>query len=139
MTDSSASPAIELADRFAIHELLALYGHLIDEREWTRLAEIFTDDVVFDASDFGAEVVNGRDRLVEVWSRPDAGHPLAHHASNIVLLGSAGPDSIDVLSKGLGVGPNGRVASIVYRDVVRQTDSGWRIARRTATLRRPTT
>ena len=31
---------LDIADRLAIHELLALYGHLIDERQWSRLDEI---------------------------------------------------------------------------------------------------
>jgi hypothetical protein len=43
---------------------------------------------------------------------------------------------VRVLSKGLGVGPNGRVGSVVYRDVVERTPQGWRFVSRTAQLRR---
>ena len=57
-------------------------------------------------------------------------HPLAHHATNIIV--SEDPDgTVRVLSKGLGVGPNGRVGSVVYRDVVVRTSAGWRFAART--------
>ncbi len=47
---------IDLADRFAIHELLALYGHLIDQRCWDELGQVFTTDVLYDATDFGQPI-----------------------------------------------------------------------------------
>ena len=71
----------------------------------------------------------------ELWSRPDAMHPLAHHATNIVVSTDA-DGTVRVLSKGLGVGPNGRVGSVVYHDVVERTQAGWRLAARSAVLRR---
>ncbi len=43
---------------------------------------------------------------------------------------------VRVLSKGLGVGPNGRVGSVTYRDIVVRTSAGWRFAARTGELRR---
>jgi hypothetical protein len=70
-----------------------------------------------------------------VWSAPEAAHPLAHHATNILV--SEDPDgTVRVVSKGLGVGVNGRVGSVVYRDVVEKTAAGWRFLSRTAQLRR---
>jgi hypothetical protein len=122
-------------DILAIHELLALYGHIIDEREWSRVGELFTARTVYDMSEFGLGVVHGAQAIRELWSRPDAMHPLAHHASNILLSEDA-DGTVRVLSKGLGVGRNGRVGSVVYRDVVERTDAGWRFAARTAYLRR---
>jgi SnoaL-like domain len=123
------------ADILAIHQLLALYGHIIDEREWQRVAELFTASAVYDMSEFGLGVFHGAQSIGELWSRPDAMHPLAHHATNIVV--SEDPDgTVRVLSKGLGVGPNGRVGSVVYRDIVERTPAGWRFAARSARLRR---
>jgi hypothetical protein len=127
---------IELDARIAIGELMALYGHVIDERDWPRMHEIFTEDAVFDASDFGSPPIHGRDRIAAVWASPQTQHPVAHHATNIVIT-EAADGTVRVLSKGLGVGPRGRVGSIVYRDIVRLTAEGWRIAERIATLRRP--
>jgi hypothetical protein len=50
---------------------------------------------------------------------------------------SEDPDgTVHVLSKGLGVGPNGRVGSVVYRDVVERTPAGWRFGERKGRLRR---
>jgi ketosteroid isomerase-like protein len=35
-------------DRLALHELVALHGHLFDMGELDRLDELFTEDVVYD-------------------------------------------------------------------------------------------
>jgi hypothetical protein len=43
--------------------------------------------------------------------------------------------TVRVLSKGLGVGRNGRVGSVTYRDIVRRTAAGWRFAARAGELR----
>jgi hypothetical protein len=126
---------LDVADTLAIHELLALYGHIIDERQWQRVDELFTATTVYDMTEFGLGKVVGASAIRALWSRPDAAHPLAHHATNIVI--TAGADgTADVLSKGLGVGPNGRVGSVVYRDTVERTTAGWRFAARTGELRR---
>jgi hypothetical protein len=126
---------LEARDTLAIHELLALYGHIIDERQWARAEELFTPRTVYDMREFGLGVVQGTAAIGELWSRPNAAHPLAHHATNILV--NVDPDgTVRVLSKGLGVGPNGRVGSVVYRDVVERTPQGWRFVSRTAQLRR---
>jgi SnoaL-like domain len=126
---------LEAAETIAIHQLLALYGHIIDEREWLRVEELFTADAVYDMSEFGLGVIRGATAIRELWSRPDAIHPLAHHATSIVV--SEDQDGrVRVLSKGLGVGPNGRVGSVVYRDVVVRTAGGWRFTERKAQVRR---
>jgi hypothetical protein len=122
-------------DTLAIHELLALYGHIIDAREWQRVDELFTATARYDMREFGLGLVEGAAAIRELWSRPDAMHPLAHHATNIVVSTNA-DGTVQVLSKGLGVGPNGRVGSVVYHDVVERTQAGWRFAARSAVLRR---
>lgn len=127
---------LDVADRLAIHELLALYGHLIDERRWDDLDQVFTVDLVYDAVDFGIEVTTSLEALRAQWSGDESMHPLAHHATNIVITEDA-DGTVRVLSKGIGVGPKGRVGSVTYRDVVtRAEDGGWRLAQRTAVLRR---
>jgi len=123
------------SDSLAIHQLLSLYGHVIDEREWQRVDELFTATALYDMSAFGLGVVRGASAIRELWSRPGATHPLAHHATNIVI--TEDPDgTVRVLSKGIGLGANGRVGSVVYRDIVERTPAGWRFTSRTAQLRR---
>jgi hypothetical protein len=125
----------DTAGILAIHELLGLYGHIIDAREWQRVDELFTHDCTYDMTEFGLGVVHGAKAVGALWAGADAAHPLAHHATNIIV--SEAPDgTVRVLSKGLGVGPNGRVGSVTYRDVVVRTAGGWRFAARTGELRR---
>ena len=47
-------------DKLAIHALISLYGHIIDDREFSRVHELFTEDAVYDVSDFNAGVYTGR-------------------------------------------------------------------------------
>ena len=127
---------IDTADRLAIHELLGRYGHVIDERRWSDMELVFTDDVVYDSTDLGGEITRTLDELRARWSGDESLHPLAHHATNIVV--TEDPDGVvRVLSKGIGVGRKGRVGSVIYRDVVVRTEAGWRLSYRRAELRRP--
>jgi 3-phenylpropionate/cinnamic acid dioxygenase small subunit len=120
----------------AIQELLGLYGHLIDQRRWDDLVDVFTDDVFFDASSFGSPVTTSYRELMNHWRSEQAQHPLAHHVTNIVIREDR-DGTVRVLSKAIGVGRNGRVGSATYDDVVVKTSNGWRLTRRVATLRRP--
>jgi hypothetical protein len=53
---------ISVEDRLAIRELLALYGYIIDERQFSRTGEIFTADARCDVTDFGKGVCHGPGR-----------------------------------------------------------------------------
>lgn len=135
MFDVPAPSSVPPEDVLAVYDLLGRYGHLIDERAYERLVEVFTEDCVYDATDFGGEVLHGSAAVVEQMRTSDS-HPLAHHATNILV--AANPDgTLAVLSKGIGVGPRGRVGSVVYEDTARRTAAGWRLAARRAVLRRP--
>ena len=127
---------MDVGDRLAIHELLGLYGHLIDQRRFGELELVFTEDAVFDATDFGHPVTTSLEELRAHWSSDAAMHPLAHHATNVVVTQDE-DGTVRVLSKGIGVGERGRVGSVTYYDVVRNTDQGWRLSYRRAELRRP--
>ena len=126
---------IDAADRLAIHELLGLYGHVIDERRWDDMGLVFTDDVVYDPTDFGQEITRSLEELRAAWSGDLSVHPLAHHATNIVIT-EDDDGTVGVLSKGIGIGFKGRVGSVVYRDVVVKTEAGWRLKYRRAELPR---
>ncbi len=127
---------MEVADRLEIHELISRYGHIVDERAWHRVAELFTGDARYDMTDFDMGTATGPDAIVAMWTGPLADHPLAHHATNVVI--DVDPDgTVHVTSKGIGVGAGGRVGSVTYRDIVTRTDEGWRITERVGILRRP--
>lgn len=128
---------LDVADRLAIHELIGLYGIVIDERDWERVGELFTDDVVYDMSELGLGTLHGVAAVLHLWRSREDLHPLAHHATNIVVTAGADRDTARVISKGIGVGRKGRVGSVTYRDLLRRTPQGWRIASRHARLRQP--
>lgn len=128
---------LEPGDYIAIHQLVDLYGHVLDEREFSRARELFTEDVVYDLDDFGAGVLHGVAAVVEQWRKPGT-HPLAHHAANVVITEDA-DGTVHVVSKGIGVGPRGRVGSVTYRDKAVRTPDGWRLSHRAAAMRRPET
>jgi hypothetical protein len=122
---------LEVRDVLEINDLIR-YGHIIDERQWSRMEELFTEDVVFDMADFNGQVLTNLEAVRKVWSGMD-GHPLAHHATNILI--EADGDEIRVLCKGIAMYPD-HVGSTVYRDRLRKTPAGWRIAHRVAKKRR---
>jgi hypothetical protein len=129
---------VGIEDRLDIHELLALYGHLIDDRRWDELDRVFTADAVYDGTDFGMPVTHSLAELLAEWTS-EAGlsrHPVAHHATNVVLA-DRDDGTVLVRSKGIGVGPGGRVGSVTYADEAVRTDAGWRLRSRTVTLLRP--
>ena len=132
---------IDLADRFAIYELIALYAHVIDSREYGRVNELFAADGIFDMSLNGHEPVEGPDAiraLMMDWHEKtsQSGEPLAiaHYGTNIVITPND-DGTCNVVSKGISFWTGekvGRVAAGIYRDVVVKTADGWRFKRRAA-------
>jgi 3-phenylpropionate/cinnamic acid dioxygenase small subunit len=118
-------------DRLAIHELIALHGHLVDAGEFDRLGELFTDDFAYDVSALGAGVLEGAEAFTEASRALGDDNPLGHHVTNVIVTAER-DDGATVRSKGIGVRADGTSGSVVYEDVVRRTSAGWRIARRTA-------
>jgi hypothetical protein len=131
---------LSVEDRLELHELVSLYGHLIDDRRWADLEQVFTPDAVYDAADLGLPVTRSLADLLAQWTSPEGmeRHPVAHHATNVVVSEDA-DGTVRIWSKGIGVGPGGRVGSVAYRDVAVRTREGWRLAERVVTLRRPDT
>ncbi len=125
-------------DERELVRLVNLYGHLIDQRRWDDLGLIFTADLAFDASDFGAPVRTSLAQLRSDWAALGHGHPIAHHATNIVITPAA-EGSADIHSKGLCLRADGSTFSAVCQDKAVRTAEGWRICRRTASLRRAPT
>jgi 3-phenylpropionate/cinnamic acid dioxygenase small subunit len=125
---------LSVEDRVAIHELIALHGHLVDAGEFDRLGELFTDDFVYDVSAFGAGELRGAEAFAEGSLALGDDNPLGHHVTNVIVTAATDDEAV-VRSKGIGVRADGTSGSAVYEDVVRRTPAGWRIARRTAVPR----
>ena len=130
MTDMDARLR-RLEDRFAIQDLVVTYATLLDDRQWTRVGELFTRDGVF-ASPNSTTV--GRDAIVSnfevklapyTWTLHDPhGHAVEFddddHARGTVIGYSE-----------LGNADMSLCTSIRYLDDYRREDGRWRFARRT--------
>jgi hypothetical protein len=125
----------DLADRLALHELVARHGHLVDAGDLASLDEVFLPDVAYDVTDLGGTVMAGLVEVEAASRRLGDGNPVAHHVTNIVVT-SLTDDVAHVMSKGLGVAGDGTVGSVVYDDEAVRTPTGWRIRRRTVRARR---
>lgn len=95
-------------DRLAIHELVALHGHLMDDGAFDRLSELFTDDFAYDVTAYGFGVLRGYAAFAEAARTLGDGNPLGHHVTNIVVSEDA-DGTVRVRSKGLGVPVDGPV------------------------------
>jgi 3-phenylpropionate/cinnamic acid dioxygenase small subunit len=128
---------MDASDIIEVHQLLGLYGHLLDDGVWDRFAELFEPDAELDYTGVRApQVYRGRDEIVE-WFR-GGNHPSAHHVTNIVVLDDAG--IVRVKSKFLA--PYTRPSHDPlrwyggdYDDVVAESHQGWRFRRRICTGR----
>jgi len=76
-------------DLFDIQQLIHLYGHILDECEFARVGELFTEDALYDVAHFGSGVHRGTAAIGALWADPEAKHPLGHHATNIVITEEA--------------------------------------------------
>jgi SnoaL-like domain len=127
---------LSVEDRLAIQELVALHGHVVDDRRPEDLHLLFTADAVYDVRDYGLDRVTGLPALQRLCAERPGEQPIGHHVTNVVVTEL--PDGrVGVRSKGLAVMADGRAGTVVYDDVVIGTDAGWRIAYRT--IRKPRT
>lgn len=122
--------ALSTDDRLAIYELITLHGHLVDEGGFDRLAELFTDDFVYDVEALGFGSLEGADAFTKASLALGDDNPLGHHVTNALVIDDEG-DRATVRSKGIGILADGTSGTVVYEDFVRRTTAGWRIARRT--------
>lgn len=128
---------LSIEDKFELHELAGRYGDIIDDRNWSALDTIFTEDAVFEVIDL--VTMNG---LTEIkrYMAEDGRHPLAHLITNIHV--EEGNGHIKLFSRGIFPfssdtgGAGHRVFYGSYYDEVLKTPNGWRISHRIFSTRR---
>ncbi len=123
----------ELDDRLAIGELLANYGHVLDDLAHDRYPEIFTDDAVFDMSAFGRPSLNSRAEIANAFQ----GRNLYGHLTTNIVIEELTRDSARVRSKYIGFANDGGIQTGDYFDVVVRTEHGWRLKVRRPVARTP--
>jgi 3-phenylpropionate/cinnamic acid dioxygenase small subunit len=124
---------MDSADRIELHELPGRYGDAIDDRDWDRLGQIFTEDAVFDLTDLGEPRLDG---LAEIkrYMAEDAKHPRTHLMTNIYVDEMA--EGVRLLFRIVALLPDRVVGTASYYDDVVKTADGWRVHHRVITLRR---
>jgi SnoaL-like domain len=122
---------LSVTDRLDIHELIALHGHLADDRRPDRLDELLTADAVYDISDFGMGTVEGLDAIRALFELRPGEQPRGHHVTNVVIVDAAEDGhSAHIRSKGIAVMADGTASTVIYADTVVRTERRWRISRR---------
>ncbi len=114
----------------AIHDVVVRYGFVVDDRDWERMSEVFTEDAVIDFRDQRADPprgltpIIGRDEIVRQF-RDVLTHPFQHM---IVARTIDDVSDREVVVRGKALCPvPGAIIDFEYRDVVVLTDDGWRI------------
>lgn len=111
-----------------INQVMGLYAHVIDGKQWHRLDELYTEDGVFDLTGLiGSEVrFEGIDAIKGFLTSSPM--PLAHIATNAYVFEEDG----EVRSRGKWFIPTdeGAISGGVYRDRWEKTGNGWRLKER---------
>jgi hypothetical protein len=119
---------LDPADIIEINQVMGLYAHVIDGKQWHRLDELYTEDGVFDLSGLlGSEVrFEGIDAIKGfLTSMP---MPLAHIATNTFVYEEG--DEVRGRAKWFMPTDEGTVSGGVYRDRWTKTPKGWRLQER---------
>jgi len=125
--------ALSIADKIELMELAGRYGDAIDDRNWSALDTVFTDDATFSVPGIGAEMV-GLEGIKSFMDENEHLHPAAHLMTNIHSF-EAG-EGVELRFRGI-LPANERAedgsATIIhgsYYDKVVKTDQGWRVKTR---------
>ncbi len=124
---------IDIADRLELHELPGRYGDAIDDRNWDRLRDIFTDDAVFDLTGVGARRLEGIDDIVH-FMNIEASHPKTHMMTNIYV--DEQEETVTMNFRIVALLGKGLVGTASYYDRVVKTDHGWRVQHRECMIHR---
>jgi hypothetical protein len=127
---------LSIEDRMTIAELIQLHGHFTDAGELHRYPEIFTADVEYDVTDFGAGVLHGLVEGEQAARQFGNANPVGHHVTNVVVAVDEIDGSVRASSKGIAINADGSAASVIYEDRLRRTAAGWRIYARKVLARR---
>ena len=137
--------AISLEDRAAITDVLYLYAHYADTKQFKRMSELFTEDTV---CDYGV-ILNGRQALLDFLVGFEGILATSHNMCNILIDGDG--DKVRVNSHVMAwhmfdrssdpSDPNGPREELLmyggYEDELVRTAKGWQLSKRRALEYRP--
>ena len=120
-------------DRAEIEQVIAAYGHVVDDNAWTSAHLVFAENFVFDFSHFGRPNLNG---VSELRAALKGRKVYSHHSTNVAIFEDE-DGVVRVRSKFIGFPVEGAPISGDYRDEFVRTPAGWRLRRRRSNVREP--
>ncbi|MBS0380333.1 MAG: nuclear transport factor 2 family protein [Proteobacteria bacterium] len=122
-----------LEDRAAIHELVARYAVVIDDRDLEGIGALFTKDGAFRSKD-GVMQARGREAVLEQFRGRFAALRVSNHFSHDHIIGfGSDPDAATgLVTAHAEVWRNGRalIAALRYEDAYRRESGRWCFADR---------
>jgi len=127
----------EMSDRMEIQDLLVRYAHAVDTRDWPLFRELFTADAVVDYTAFGGPAGS----VEQVVAFLDSVLPLFTATQHLVANCSIELDGDRATARTMchnpmalptpaGTQPRLLMCGLWYRDTLRRTPAGWRLAER---------
>lgn len=123
--------ALTAEDILEIHSVLTKYGHVVDDHDWDRVHEVFSDDFVFDRSPYGLPDLNGIADIVKTF----LGRNMYGHFTGNITLAEEDDGTVSAHSKFIGFPNEGQPITGDYHDTLVRTEHGWRLQRRRAETR----
>lgn len=122
----------ELKDIEALKKLKARYCHLVDARQWSELAELFTEDATCDYGFFG--VYNGRAEIMNKFFRElvESASSFMVHMVHNPLIEVRGDSALGTwyLTAQTTMQPVNQAVWVVgiYRDQFKRVDQQWKLS-----------
>lgn len=127
---------LDVADKFAIHELLNAYCHNADYNPPARMRNLFTDDGIFEVPAMNLRF-EGIDNIIAFFTSSREANATARHViSNVVIEGSL--DSATSSAYLQVIATRDDITTTVafgrYLDELQRTPAGWRLKHRRVVL-----
>ena len=125
----------EISDRMEIQDLLYKYAEIIDQKNFDKLREIFTEDAFIDYSVYGG-AAGGLEEIIKFLKEAMTVFPNTHHLNaniQIKISGDSGSGKVMCFNPqemDLGETSQTFMLGLWYIDKYKRTDAGWRISER---------
>ncbi len=121
-----------LEDRAELQELVAVYGRRIDDRDIEGIADLYTEDAMFDSTD---GPISGREPVLAYYRRQLDRYGMTYHYPHSHTITFTGPDTATGVVSAhaeLAILPTPFVVALRYIDEYRREDGRWKFVSRRA-------
>lgn len=122
-------------DRWGIQQTLALYGHFVDNGEWSSLETIISADARIETPAGAFQGAAGARSFEEQLAASLGGHLPSHHTINTVIRSGEAPGTAVAWSRYVLVTYEASSAGGDYLDALEERDGTWVITNRRVTER----